>query len=211
MKLRIAAAAGAAFACMLVTSNAAAQGDAARGKGAYAVCVACHGANGEGNKELSAPRIAGQSAVDVARQIDNFRKGARGYDPQDVAAMQMKAIALTLPNAQAIEDVAAYVATLTAPRPAATVAGNAAAGAASYAICAACHGPAGEGNPAQNAPKLAGQHDWYVVRQLQHFKSGMRGKGPGDVFGVQMAPMALTLADDAAIANVAAHIATFKE
>ena len=34
---------------------------------------------------------------------------------------------------------------------------------------------------------------------------------PGDAFGMLMAPMAMTLVDDAAIANVAAHIATLKE
>lgn len=199
------------FALAAYGPAAAAQGDPARGKAAYAVCIACHGAAAEGNQALNAPRLVGQTPADLVRQIDNFKKGARGYDPQDVAAAQMKAIVQTLPTAQAIDDVVAYIGTLAAPRPATTVTGNAAAGAASYAICAACHGPAGEGNPAQNAPKLAGQHDWYVVRQLQHFRSGIRGKGPGDLFGPQMAPMALTLPDEAAIANVAAYIATLKE
>ncbi|HET9025867.1 MAG TPA: c-type cytochrome, partial [Burkholderiaceae bacterium] len=38
-----------------------------------------------------------------------------------------------------------------------------AAGQALYAVCAACHGAEGEGNPAMNAPKLAGQGPWYLV------------------------------------------------
>lgn len=185
-------------------------GDTARGKALYSVCQACHGANGEGNEELGSPRLAGQSAVDLTRQIQNFKSGARGYDARDVGAAQMKPILATLTTAQAVDDVVAYIGTLTATRPAATVTGDVAAGRTAYVICSACHGPAGEGNPAQNAPKLAGQHDWYIVKQLQNYKDGSRGKGAGDMFGTLMAPMALTLTNDAAIANVAAYIATLE-
>jgi cytochrome c oxidase subunit 2 len=199
------------LACGALASANAQTGDAARGQAAYVVCQACHGANAEGNKDLNAPRLAGLAAADLTRQIENFKNGARGYDASDAAAAQMKPIVQTLASAQAIADVVAYIGTLKAPAPAATVTGNAGAGATAYAICGACHGAAGEGNTAQNAPKLAGQHDWYVVKQLQNFKSGIRGKGPGDTFGPTMAPMALTLPDDAAIANVAAYIATLKE
>ena len=186
-------------------------GDPEKGKALYAVCVACHGANGEGNKDLGGPRLAGRADWELVRQIENFKSGARAYDPKDTFGAQMKAIAATLANAQAVDDVAAYIGTLKAPKPATTVTGNVAAGATAYAICGACHGPAGEGMQAQNAPKLAGQHDWYVVRQLQNFKTRLRGAGPGDAFGTLMAPMALTLIDDAAVANVAAYIATFKD
>ena len=104
----------------------------------------------------------------------------------------------------------AYIATLQSPDPAATVKGDAAAGKTAYTTCAACHGANGEGNQALNAPRLAGQHDWYVVRELQNFKSGLRGADAKDTFGAQMRPMAATLADDAAINNVATYIATLK-
>src|SRR5260221_14661394 len=80
--------------------------------------------------------------------------------------------------------------------------GDAAAGQALFAVCTACHGAQGEGNPALNAPKLAGQSDWYLRQELQNFKSGARGTAAKDVFGKMMAPMAATLADDVAIANV---------
>jgi cytochrome c oxidase subunit II len=93
----------------------------------------------------------------------------------------------------------------------ARVPGDAAAGAPLYAVCAACHGAQAEGNPALNAPKLSGQQDWYLKRQLQHFKSGARGAHEKDVFGKMMAPMAATLADDAAIDNVVAHIRTLPD
>jgi cytochrome c oxidase subunit 2 len=91
------------------------------------------------------------------------------------------------------------------------VAGNASTGATQYAVCAACHGQQGEGLPALNAPKIAGQSEWYLRRQLQGYKTGKRGAHEDDVYGRQMAPMANTLVNDAAIDNVIAHIQTFPD
>ena len=90
-------------------------------------------------------------------------------------------------------------------------AGDAAAGKPLYTVCAACHGSQAEGNPALNAPKLSGQGDWYLKRQLKHFKNGARGTHDKDVYGKQMAPMAATLADDAAMDNVVAYIKTLQD
>jgi len=89
--------------------------------------------------------------------------------------------------------------------------GNAVAGAAQYAVCAACHGQQGEGLQALNAPKIAGQGAWYMRTQLKNYKSGARGAHPQDTFGQQMAPMAATLVNDAAINNVIAHVQTFAD
>jgi cytochrome c oxidase subunit 2 len=93
----------------------------------------------------------------------------------------------------------------------AQVPGDAAAGKALFTVCAACHGQQAEGNPALNAPKLSGQGDWYLKRQLKNFKNGARGTHDKDVFGKMMAPMAATLPDDAAIDNVAAYIRTLPD
>ena len=46
------------------------------------------------------------------------------------------------------------------------------------------------------APALAGQGAAYLERQLQHFKSGVRGGDPKDVPGAQMKAMAATVADE---------------
>src|SRR5258706_3396884 len=54
----------------------------------------------------------------------------------------------------------------------ARVTADAAAGKRLYAVCASCHGPQAEGNLALNAPKLSGQEDWYLKRQLKYFKNG---------------------------------------
>ena len=85
---------------------------------------------------------------------------------------------------------------------------DAAAGEALYGPCAACHGPGGGGNKDLNAPAIGGQEQWYLIRQLQNFKSGVRGAGTGDTFGAQMVPMAGTVADEQAAKNLAAYIAT---
>jgi len=89
---------------------------------------------------------------------------------------------------------------------AALVAGDPAAGKAAYGVCTACHGPTGQGNQALNAPKLNSQAGWYLARQLRHFKQGVRGADARDTYAKTMIPMAATLADDTAIANVVAYI-----
>jgi len=85
---------------------------------------------------------------------------------------------------------------------------DAKAGEAAFQVCKTCHGPQGEGQQQLNAPNLTGQFDWYLIRQLQNFKAGIRGTDPKDVYGAQMRPMSMTLADEAAIKNVVAYIQT---
>ena len=87
-------------------------------------------------------------------------------------------------------------------------AGDATKGAGLYEVCAACHGKNAEGSKELNAPRLAGLPAWYIERQLNNFKAGIRGADPKDIYGTQMRPMAMTLADDAAVADVAAYIVT---
>ncbi|MCY1390997.1 Cytochrome c4 [compost metagenome] len=52
-------------------------------------------------------------------------------------------------------------------------AGDAAAGQAKAAVCGACHGPDGN-SMAPNFPKLAGQGERYLNKQLHDIKSGKR-------------------------------------
>lgn len=66
-----------------------------------------------------------------------------------------------------------------------------------YQPCIACHGDAAQGNAALGAPALAGQGSAYLARQLQHFKSGVRGSDPRDTQGAQMKAMAAPLSEDA--------------
>lgn len=112
-------------------------------------------------------------------------------------------------NQAEVKVVADYVATLPPAKPVATLSGgDAKAGAGSYAVCMACHGPDGKGNPALKAPPIVGASDWYLLAQLKKFKAGVRGTNPADASGATMRPMSLTLADEQAMKNVLAHLAT---
>ena len=86
--------------------------------------------------------------------------------------------------------------------------GDAAAGKAQYATCVACHGDQAQGNQALNAPRLNHLEPVYVAAQLVKFRSGVRGGEGATASSRSMAPMAATLADDQAIADVSAYIAS---
>ncbi len=180
--------------------------DVEAGKMAYAVCAACHGANGEGNVALNSPKIAGQEPWYVRRQLELFRSGARGTAAGDIYGMQMRPMAMSIVDEAAIENLIAYVQTLPVNPPAITVEGDAVAGKVAYAVCAACHGANAEGLEQLGGPRLAGQEDWYLVRQINNFKLGRRGYHASDIFGAQMKPMVSILVDDQAINNVTAYI-----
>ena len=91
-----------------------------------------------------------------------------------------------------------------------TVTGNVEAGKQLYITCSACHGADGKGIEVMNSPNLTIQQDWYLVRQLQNYKSGLRAYDPTDIYGQQMKPMAMLLPDNIAINDVVAYINTLR-
>ena len=62
--------------------------------------------------------------------------------------------------------------------------------------CTTCHGVEGIGNIAIEAPRLAGMEAWYLKRQLENFRAGIRGTHEEDVQGIAMRPMAAKLSDE---------------
>ncbi|KRC12036.1 cytochrome C oxidase [Hydrogenophaga sp. Root209] len=178
------------------------------GKNFYAVCVACHGVNGEGNVALNAPKLAGQSAWYLERQLHLFKSGARGTHEKDTFGKMMAPMAATLADGSAVADVVAYIASLPDTRPASTIKGNADKGRARWATCAACHGAEGRGIAATNAPRLQGMNDWYMATQLKNFRDGVRGAHPQDIYGAQMGLVSGMLRDDAAVGDILAYINT---
>lgn len=78
-----------------------------------------------------------------------------------------------------------------------------------YQVCAVCHGENGEGNLDTQAPKLAGQYGWYLERQLQNFRAGLRGDS-ADVNGFLMKAQADGLPNDQAVSDVVAYIGTLR-
>lgn len=61
--------------------------------------------------------------------------------------------------------------------------------------CTTCHGVDGRGNVGIQAPRLAGMEPWYLTRQLENFRAGIRGTHPDDEQGLAMQPMATKLSD----------------
>jgi cytochrome c oxidase subunit 2 len=191
---------------MLLVLTLFAMSTATADQAAYAVCAACHGANGEGNVALNGPALAGQEAWYVERQLKNFKAGIRGSHKDDIFGMQMRPMASMLTDDAAVTKMANYIASMPPAELTATVEGNAEAGKALYAVCAACHGTDAKGLKAMNGPSLVLQQDWYTVRQLKNFKSGIRGSDSKDLFGMQMKPMASMLTSDQAIKDLAAYL-----
>jgi cytochrome c oxidase subunit 2 len=186
-------------------------GDAAAGKQLYAVCAACHGAQGEGNPALHAPKLSGQGDWYLQRQLKYFKNGARGTHDKDVFGKMMAPMAATLSDDTAIDNVSAYIKTLPDNPAPATVKGSANDGQRLYgSTCGTCHGSSGRGVQAMNAPGLKGMSDWYLVTQLKNFKQGVRGAHAQDMYGPQMALMSEILPDDRAINNLVAYINTLR-
>lgn len=87
-------------------------GDVTRGERIYGSCAACHGANGEGIWAVNAPALAGQNDWYLASQLRNFRDGIRGAHPADLYGDQMMLMADILPGDDDVDDVVAYLNTL---------------------------------------------------------------------------------------------------
>jgi cytochrome c553 len=77
--------------------------------------------------------------------------------------------------------------------------GSAEEGQTKSATCVACHGANGN-SPNPEWPNLAGQHESYILKQLQAFKAGER-QNP------LMSPIAMTLSEDD-MADLAAYYST---
>ena len=184
--------------------------DLAAGQAQYATCIACHGAQAEGNQALNAPRLAGQQAWYIERQLAYFKQGVRGGDG-DTYGQQMTAFANLLATDQAVRDVAAYIASLPEQPPRPTISGDIDNGYHIYdRNCAACHLDDAAGTWYTDAPRLAGMSDWYFVTQISNFRAGIRGAHPQDSYGEQMAAMSTAMADLQEIQDVAAYINTLR-
>ncbi len=184
--------------------------DTAKAQNKFDYCLLCHGSNANGNPGIHAPKLSGMEPWYLARQLENFAAGVRGVPADDAGGHEMMPVGLRLKQEGIIDAAVQFIGTLDSRRPAATVRGNLVQGRKLYAACAACHGAKGQGNAALQAPALAARSDWYLATQLTNYKTGLRGADERDTYGAQMRPIAMTLADDKAIADVVAYIATLK-
>jgi cytochrome c553 len=145
--------------------------DLVHGEQLFAQCTSCHGADGGGETSGSTPRIAGQHARVLAKQLVDFRYGKR-WDFR----MEGMADRHHLVGPQDIADVSAYVSQLRQPRKRGLGSGEfAAEGGRIFARqCQSCHGADALGDAADGVPRLAGQHYGYLMRQMYDAVDGRR-------------------------------------
>lgn len=172
-------------------------------------CVACHGANAEGNQALKAPKLAGQMDWYLVNQLNTFKNKQRGGTEGDSFGSGMAAMAANLTEQQ-ISGLATYLSGLQSKAASdSAVNGDLVKGEQFYqSLCGSCHGPGGKGNKALNSPKLAGLNDWYLVEQIQKFRSGKRGYHADDRLGRQMKMMSGILPGEDAIKAVSSYLST---
>jgi len=156
------------LAASLVAGNSWAQVDQARAKKiVMGSCFMCHGEDGESASEVF-PKLAGQHAEYIAKQLDNFKSGKR----QNTAMIDM--VSRLTPDEMAA--VGKYFESKSAPPE--TVKDPDLAAVGSYIFykgnkfsglpaCASCHGKEGLGTA--SLPRLAGQYAGYVETQLKLF------------------------------------------
>jgi cytochrome c553 len=135
-------------------------------------CFICHGMEGESSSPVF-PRLTGQNAAYVARQLADYRSGKR-------VSTTMQPMVADL----GVDDFAAlgrYFASRPTSKHEVADPGLAQVGAFVYArgnpysgvaACAGCHGDNGHGT--ELLPRLAGQHAQYVEKQLREFNSRAR-------------------------------------
>ena len=107
------------------------------------------------------------------------------YAASVLFALSASALAADPPQPQAAPEAQSARAAEAATGPAKP--GNAETGAAKSAACAACHGMDGNSSDPQY-PKIAGQHERYIARQLALFKSGERENAVMQGFASTLAP-----------------------
>lgn len=171
-------------------------GNPVAGKEKSALCQGCHGEYGI-SATADFPKLAGQYAAYIQKQIHDFQSGSR-EDPV------MSGMAATVTDNQDLLDISAYFASQNQMKGDSPV--NSPSGKILFTIgngCVNCHGEngkgAGPGNP--HAPVIGGQHKDYLIKQLKAFASGARNNEPSGMMGMIARSMS-----DSEIEDVASYV-----
>ncbi|OGB50194.1 MAG: cytochrome c, class I [Burkholderiales bacterium RIFOXYD2_FULL_59_8] len=162
-----------ASALVLVMGSAWAQADQARAeKIVSGSCFLCHGESGESSSEIF-PKLAGQHANYIAKQLENFKSGIRKSTAMAdmssrLSADDMLALGQYF-ESKPVEPEVVKDTDLAAVGRYLFNSGNKYSG---VPACASCHGKDGLGSA--NLPRLAGQYASYIETQLTLFNQRER-------------------------------------
>lgn len=143
-------------------------------------CVSCHGAEGNSAAAIY-PKLAGQHADYLVKQLSNFKPAKEGEKPLRENAVMAGFAAMLSP--EDMRNVSAYLESKTQKPGTAKNKATLELGQKIYRggiaekkvpACAGCHSPTGVGIPAQY-PRIGGQHAQYTESQLNAFRAGTRG------------------------------------
>jgi cytochrome c553 len=132
-----------------------------------AACLACHGANGQSQTE-NVPSLGAQRAPYTVIQLFLFREKMRVGAPMNDMAKSL--------SDDNLQEMAAAIAKLPAPKPPADPSGPARLDHARSLVaqnhCNICHRPDFSGQ--ENVPRIADQREDYLLKTLREYKSGAR-------------------------------------
>lgn len=162
-------------------------------------CQECHGEHGI-STAVAVPKLAGQYADYLVKQLQNFQSGARKHPVMSVMAEGLSETDLF--------DIAAYFASQ--PHPKSEGTDNTTLAQTIFQrgdlkrnipACKSCHGDTARGKMSgyDSYPALAGQHKIYLREQLLNWRKGARTNSPNGVMNVVAQP--LTDAEITALAD----------
>lgn len=157
-----------------------AKGNPARGEAAFQPCQGCHRKDASGRVSGAYPRLAGQHANVLMKQIADIRSGRRSNIKMEPFIDDHVLTAFD------IADIAIFLEALPIPTANGKGVGTALArGKQLYdKDCADCHGAKGEGNGAKFYPMVAAQHYRYLLREVQLIRDGDRRNSNPDMVSV---------------------------
>lgn len=135
-------------------------------------CFLCHGMHGEASSELS-PRLAGQNALYIARQLANFKSGERKSSAMrpmaaNLSEDDMRALGLYYSRQRVPPHDPGDAALAARGREIYEKGGQA----SEVVPCIGCHGERAHGS--DRLPRLAGQIAAYLIAQLKGFDARER-------------------------------------
>lgn len=152
--------------------------DVERGKDAFRGCRGCHKPDGFGRVDGIYPRLTGQYASVIIKQLTDIRAGLR-INPKMEPFISQDAITV-----EEIADIAAFLSNATTVKENGKGPGDQVRlGETLYTQkgCVKCHGSRGEGDGEKLYPALAAQHYSYLLREMELIKVMARGNSHPDM------------------------------